>query len=151
MGWGRLDLEADRWTAFAETWRFSGEDWTGATLLAQVRLYNDAPGSALIDLTTVTSSSAEGLRIIYAGTDTVGNHVTAGRLPAVPDGMPESDSLALTLIGIRINETTMEAMPFSGERGGDGVFVWDLHVTPAGGLKQKVLGGRFIVQAGATQ
>lgn len=151
MDWGVLDVDADRWTPFVETWQFEGEDWTGATFAMQVRLFNDAPGDPLLSLETVTTAAAEGVRLVYAGTATVDAHIAAGRLNEVPEGLASEDSLALSLVGVRINETSMEAMPFPGERGDNATLAWDLHVTPAGGLKSKLLGGHFTVLSGATQ
>jgi len=151
MDWGKLDLAADRWTAFIETWEFQEEDLTDATFAMQVRLIKDASGAPLVDLATVVSSSSEGVRLIYGGTDTVANHITAGRIDAAPDGYEATDSLALSLLGVRINETTMEGLPLPAERGDDLNLEWDLHITPSGGLKQKYLGGTFTVRAGATE
>ena len=151
MDWGMLDIDSDRWTAFEETWEFQGEDFTGAVFSAQVRQTNDATGLPLIDLATVLSASAQGLRIICAGSATVSAHIAAGRLSEVPEGLTGASLLALSQVGVRINEATMEALPIAGERGADLILAWDLHVTPSGGLKRKYLGGRFTVLAGATQ
>lgn len=123
---GILDLYADRWTAFVATLEFDGVNWTGATFLMQVRLLPDNPNSPLITLPTVSTASAEGVRIIS---------VVAG----------------VTTVGIRINETTMEAMPAATSLGDDATFFWDMHVTPAGGVKQRYLAGKFIVRAGVVQ
>jgi len=57
----------------------------------------------------------------------------------------------LSLVRLRINETTMEALPLPGERGNDLEYAWDLHVTPSGGIKDKYLGGKFTIRAGVTQ
>lgn len=148
---GHLPLGADRWTPFVATFRFVGVDLTGAVLASQVRLYKDAPGDPLVDLAQVTTAAAEGVRIIYAGSDTVANHIAAGRLTAAPTGYVDADTLALSLIGMRINETTMEGLPPGGRAGSDVELVWDLHITPSGGLKGKWLYGPFTVRAGVTQ
>lgn len=148
---GRYDIGADRWVACIRTLTFLGLDFTGADFAMQVRSVADATGSPLVDLTTVTTSSAEGVRLIYAGTDTVANHITAGRLTAVPDGYVSTDSVALSQVGIRINETTMEALPFPEERGEDSALAWDMLITPSGGIKDKYIGGKFTVRAGVTQ
>jgi hypothetical protein len=146
-----VDIAAPRWTAFLTTIRILGFNFTGATFGLQVRLYYDAPGTPLVDLTTVTLSTAEGVRLDYGGTATVDAHIAAGRLNDIPDGMVGTDTLVLSLLGVRINETTMEGLPFPDERGNNIDLVWDLHITPSGGIKQKYIGGKFIVEPGATQ
>lgn len=148
---GRYDIAADRWVACIRTMTFVGYDFTDAVFAMQVRLTGDAGGSPLIDLATVTTSSAEGVRLIYGGTDTIANHITAGRLSGVPSGYESTDSVALSHVGIRINETTMEGLPFPSERGDNAELAWDMHITPSGGIKDKWIGGKFTVRAGVTQ
>ena len=148
---GKLDLAGGRWVPFVCTLRMKGVNLTGADYRMQIRLTFDALGAALIDIGAVATAAEQGVRLIYGGTDTITNHVTAGRLASIPAGSLGSASLALSLVGIRINETVMEAMPFPGERGQDAILAWDIHITPAGGIKQKYLGGIFTVEAGATQ
>lgn len=127
---GRLPLNGDRWTAFVRTLTFTGIDLTGATFAMQVRLKPDTPGAPLVDLATVTSASAEGVRLISVtgtGADVV------------------------SLVGIRINETTMESLPAADEVGNDTPLAWDMHITPASGIKEKYLYGPFNVRGGVTQ
>lgn len=147
----RYDIGADRWVACIRSFAFLNFDFTGATFVGQVRLTPDATGSPLVDLATVTLSTAEGIRLIYAGTDTVAAHIAAGRLTAVPSGYASGDNLLLSQLGLRINETTMEGLPFPAERGDDAVLAWDMHITPSGGTKDKYIGGVFTVRAGVTQ
>jgi hypothetical protein len=131
---GRLALSADRWTAFVASLTFRKDgadvDLSGAAMRLQIRTRPDAAGSALIDLGVVGTSSAQGIRIFD---------------PVVVDGHDT------TTIGIRVNETTMEGLPFPADRGADLKLFWDLHVTPAGGLKQRWMAGDFIVRAGVTE
>jgi hypothetical protein len=150
---GRYDIAADRWVACIRTFTFRGVDFTGATFAAQVRVLPDAGGSPLVNLATVGSLAAEGISLIYGGTDTITNHITAGRLLEVPDGYVAGDSLALSEVGFRINETTMEGLPMPpSEDSGDAMpLAWDMHITPSGGIKDKYLGGTFTVRAGVTQ
>lgn len=149
---GRLPIAGDRWTALTRTLRFIGIDWTGATFAMQVRDRKDG-GYLRADLDTVGSASAEGVRLIYAGEDTVANHLAAGRITQdrVPAGMQPTDNLTLSLVGIRINETTMEAMTPATEIGDDASAWWDLHVTPSGGIKDLYLHGTFTIRAGVTE
>lgn len=147
----RYNIGADRWVACIRSFSFIGVDFTDAVFAAQVRLTGDAIGSPLVDLATVGSGASEGVYLTYGGTDTIANHIAAGRLYEVPDGYQSTDSVALSVVGLRINETTMEGLPFPGERGDDAELVWDMHITPSGGIKDKWIGGDFIVRAGATQ
>ena len=64
---------------------------------AQVRLGGDVPGAPLVDLQTVANGNAEGLRLVDVTTD-------AGGLPT-------------SHVEMVINETTIEALPYSGELG----------------------------------
>lgn len=147
----RIDIQADRWVACIRTFAFVDYDFTDAVFAAQVRVTLDAPGSALITLGTVSSASAEGVRLIYAGSDTVLNHIAAGRLPEAPPELEDSDTVTVSHVGLRINETTMEALFLPSETGDDLTLAWDMHITPSGGIKDKYAGGSFIVRAGVTQ
>ena len=126
----RLTLSADRWTPFVRTMAFEGDDLTGADFRMQVRLYPNAPGEPEVDLLTVSTLAAEGIKLV---------------------GVTGTGDAAVSTISIRINETTIEGLPFPGEPGTDTTLSWDLIVTPAGGLKERWLFGDFIVQAGVTQ
>lgn len=148
---GRLDIAADRWVACVRTLAFIGVSLLGATYAAHVRLKPDVPGTPLIALTTTAGAGDEGIRTVYTGTDTVTNHIAAGRLSEIPEGMTGASNLTLSLVAIQILEATMEGLPFPDERGEDPVFYWDLHITPSGGVKDKYLGGMFVVRAGVTQ
>jgi hypothetical protein len=160
----RVDINADRWVACIRYLSFIGIDLTGATFAVQVRQVPDAGGSPLANLSTTTSSSAEGVKLFYAGTDTLTAHIAAGRLEELPDAINPAtgnqyaggDSVALSWVRIRVNETTMESLPFpdeinQGDRGGSVLLAWDMHITPSGGTKDKYAGGNFLVRAGATE
>ncbi len=164
-----IDIRADRWVACIRSLAFVGYNFTGATFLAQVRRIPDLAGSPLVDLATQTSAAVEGVRLIYGGTDTIANHATAGNLstgerdalltvinPLTALPYVTTDTVVLSRIGIRINEVTMEGLPFpetigEGERGNIVKLVWDMHITPSSGTKDKYAGGAFIVEGGATQ
>lgn len=154
-----VELIADRWTPFTERLEVQGISLAGATLAAAIRMHPDAPGSPLVALAGGVSAGAEGVRLFYAGTDTVANHLAAARLSVVPEDMAGGDSLALTLIDIRVNEATMEnsaSIPFPGsgapgERGDDVELHWDMHITPSGGVKQVWFRGPFRVVGGDVQ
>jgi len=147
---GRYDINADRWVACVRTFTFVGKDFTGATFNSEIRLTKDATGAALVTLTNA-AAGAQGLRVVAVYTDTVANHIANGHLNEVPPGYKLTDTVTLTEVALRVNEVTMESLPFPGERGNDATLQWDLHITPTGGLKDKYLGGDFVVRAGATQ
>ena len=134
---GTLPLSGGRFVPFTYEIDVRGMDLTGAALLAHVRLYKNAGGSPLVNLSQVNSAASEGVRLISVG---------------VAGGFTTSK------IGIRINETTMEGLPLSSTdplklhaQKPDVVLAWDMHVTPAGGLKFVLLEGSFTVKGGVTQ
>jgi len=147
---GRYDINADRWVACVRTFSFVALDLTGAHAFAQVRLKPDLGGAPLVSLIDA-AANAEGLNVLGVTTSTVADHIAAGRLSEVPPGYTLTDTVVLSQLQLRINETTMEGLPYPGERGDDATFAWDLQMTPTGGLKDKYLGGDFIVRAGVTQ
>jgi hypothetical protein len=126
----RLALVARR----NELCRFSivvtGIDLTGVDLRAQFRLRPDSPGAPLIQLNTVTSLAAEGLKL-----DSV---VTSGPQP-------------VSIIRGRINATTMTdatKVPYMGEVGDDTVLAWAMQWSISGDAQTRIYGD-FIVQASA--
>jgi hypothetical protein len=147
---GRYDITADRWVACIRTFSFVGLDFTGATFAAHVRLKPDVGGAPLVNLANA-ASNAEGLHLIGVYTSTIAAHIDAGRLSEVPPGHSLTDTVPLSQVGMRVNEVTMEGLPFPGERGDNATLAWDIHITPTGGIKDKYLGGDFVVVAGATQ
>ncbi|WP_375290416.1 hypothetical protein [Qipengyuania sp.] len=117
-------LRGARSTALIETIVIDGLDFTGATFRLEVRDRRNG-GSLRAGLDTVSSASAEGVRIVEVD--------TSGDLP-------------ITTVGIRINETTMEAMP-TGEPGEDVNIWWGMHITPAGGTKFLAYDSIFTIEA----
>lgn len=160
----KINLAGDRWVPFIRTLPIVNADLTDAVFAMHVRAVKDVTGTPLVALATVTTAAAEGVRLIDVTTATIAAHIAAGRLGEVPAGINPAtgaaylatDSVTVSRVGIRINELTMEGLPFPGsgvvgERGDDVVLAWDMHVTPAGGTKDKFFGGGFTVRAGTTQ
>lgn len=155
---GLYNIGADRWVACIRVFALLGVNLTGAAFAAQVRVRPDASGAALVSLVTQTTD-VQGVRLLYGGTDTIANHITAGRLASAPEVInpatgelfTDADSVALSQLRLRIDETTMEGLPEPAETGGDVELAWDMHITPSGGLKDKYIGGTFTVRAGVTQ
>jgi hypothetical protein len=161
----RRDISADRWVACIRLLPFVNADFTDAAFLMHVRQTPDVSGTALATLTTQTTEAAEGIKLHDVAASTITAHRTAGRLgqtepqginPATAGAYADSDSVTVSRLRIRINETTMEAMPFpgsgdTGERGDDVVLWYDIHITPSGGTKDRYVFGTFTVRAGTTQ
>lgn len=131
-----VPMAARRWEPCVRTIRIHGLDLApiknttaagGQDLLMQVRLAPDTPGDPLINLPLVATTNTEGLRV----TDVT-----------VADGVPVST------IELRINEPTMEGLPFEGEVGDPASFAYGLQVTFAN-LKKTRMEGQFVVLPGA--
>ena len=82
----RLALSARRFELRTLTIRVTGLDLTGAALAMQVRLYPDTPGTPILDLPTVTTAAAEGLKL---------------------DGVTVENGVPVSTITLRINKSTM--------------------------------------------
>lgn len=123
---GRYPIEAARHTPFDDPLTFRGIDLTGAVMKAQVRVEKDG-GEIKADLDTVLTPETEGLYLVSAG---------------LVDGVMTSE------VRMWIDEATMKAMTPAPDQGEDVILYWDLHITPAGGVKQVYLYGTFTVLAG---
>jgi hypothetical protein len=123
----RRDIEAARNVPFGLTWEFlngaSPFNLTGYTGAMQVRLYEGAAGSPLINLVNVATNT-EGVRIY--GTD--------GE------------------VQVMINEATLAAMPGQGtpEAGSAQTFHYDLVLTDTAGRQERWLYGTFTLRPGVT-
>lgn len=123
-------LRGARSAALIETIVIDGLDLSGATFRLEVRDRRDG-GDLRAALDTVSSASAQGVRVVDVD--------TSGDLP-------------VSTLGIRINETTMEAMPAAPEPGDDVTIWWGMHITPDTGLypgtvKFLAFDGIFTVEA----
>lgn len=159
----RIDLFADRGVAFSHAITRVGINWTGATFSCQIRLYEDAPGTPIVSLTT-----GAGVFLTYGGSALVSAHISAGRLPAdiynyvnPTTGVKyvAGDSVALSVVLLGISGATMKGtptglIPYPGERGDDLVLAWDLLVDADGassGEATKEFYGNFTVRGTVTQ
>lgn len=123
-----VTLTARRNATFAEEYDFTDEtgaaiDLTGCTATMQVRLYGNAPGSALITLPSVT----RGIEGVWVSDPANGK------------------------ITVQINESTLAAMPSNGTPGAADVFAYDLMVTWSDGHTDCFIEGRFILNPGVTR
>jgi hypothetical protein len=130
---GTLALTVQRGTPFVYRIDFPGLDLTTAGLAAQVRLYRDQPGAALISL-GAAQPLAEGLSVETASD---------------ADGVPTST------LQIRINETTIEQLlpfPQNGLEPAQPVeLAWDLHLTISPVGKRRWIEGPFTISPGVTR
>ncbi len=126
---GEQDITAERYATAEYDLAIAGIDLTGAAMHLQVR---DAwNGSAvLIDLTDVATVGDEGIAVASVVTTS---------------GVPTS------LIKVVIDAATMDTVPAASPVYGDLDAVWDLHITPAGGVRHVYYRGKFTVRGGSTR
>lgn len=141
-----LDIIADRRVDLNEEFTFLALDYTGSSFFMQVRPTRDTSGTPLLDLST----SGGNFSIFYAGTDTIANHISAGRLSEVPDGYTSGESLAISIVHLGIGFAAMSSLPFPEERGDDTILYYDIIRDPTSGSNEVVVRGKFIVRAGVT-
>lgn len=146
-------IYGDRGVNLDETIPIVGRDFTGATYRCQVRLTPDAPGSALISPV---------ISLTYGGTDTVANHIAAGRInakieeyvnPATNTNYAPGDSVPLSLVHVHVDNSLMKApdVPAAIPLGDDVTLAWDLLITPSGGSEDKWVAGGFVVRGTVVQ
>lgn len=118
-------LRGARSAALIETIVIDGLDLTDAEFRLEVRDRRDG-GDLRAALDTVATASAQGVRVV---------------------DVDSSGALPVTTLGIRINETVMEAMPAAPEPGDDVTLWWGMHITPDGGTKFLAFDGPFTIEA----
>jgi len=119
---GYLRLEVDRYVQTHHELAFRGFDLTGTGLLMQVRLYRDAPGAPLRELTIGGGLTL--LSVTWAGT------------------VPTST--------LRVSFAA-NIFPFAADRSADLVLAHDLLAAPPGRDAEPWLAGDLIVLGGVTQ
>jgi len=124
----QVAIAADRYTPCVRTITFRGLDLTGVALRMQVRLVADTPGLPLVDLSNVSNAQAQGIKLV---------------------SVSNVDNLPTSVIQIRINETTIEGLPYAGELGNTTDLAYDLQGT-LGGDKRVLMAGAFAIAAGVT-
>jgi hypothetical protein len=145
----KIDLRADRRVPFVRIFAFVDFDFTGASFKMEIRDYPDASGSARITLNTV-SSEVQGVRLLYGASDTVQDHILAGRLTAIPPGLQLTTPVFVSQVKVRIDKANVTALPEPAELGDDIDLAYDLHITPSGGDEDVYASGLFTVVAGVT-
>lgn len=134
MRTAKISIEAAKRAPFDDTIPVMAIDYTGAVLAMEIR---NEPGDQGDPLATLGASvgGGQGLSLEWD--------------PDYPDPETEIPDGA-TIIRIRINETTLEGLPYASDPAADRRFYYDLHLTPAGGKKFVFCAGAFVVSPGVT-
>jgi hypothetical protein len=98
--------------------RVIGPNLTGVSVRAQVRIERDTPGAPLVALELVTNGNAEGIRLASA---------------TLVDGRWIND------LRVRLNKSTRQALPYSGELGDATALRWALAIAGRTRIDGKVL------------
>jgi hypothetical protein len=121
-----VDLIAHRGVVFADVTAFDGFDYSDAAFTMEIRRYGDASGEPLVALAKA-GPTAQGISCTVA---------TVGPFP-------------VSTVTIRINETTIEGLPFTSPRGGDWAGKYALDIAGGGHPKLRRMEGAFTVRASA--
>ena len=156
-----INISADRWVMCRRNFAFVGYDFTSAAFKMQIATIKDV-ATALLTLTTQTTD-VQGIRVSYAGTDTITNLLTNGWLaqsdvdallatknPATGVDYVMSDSILLSVVALRIDDATMNGLAMDTD-GGDVTCYYDMQITPSGGDQDVYMKGTFTILAGVTQ
>ena len=122
----RLALVARRNEIARFTIAVTGIDLTGVAMAMQVRLARGVPGTPLIQLGTVTTLAAEGLKL---------------------DSVSTVNGLPVSVIKGRINQATMAdatKVPFAGELGADTVLAYAMQWTQNGDTNTRIEGSLIV-------
>lgn len=124
----KLDVSAYKRVPWSYTFAIAGFDYSDAAFALQVRQH---PGDTSTPILTAT--------------------LTAEFVPvfSYPDRRQQIVTTA-TLITATIAETALEAIALASDPEKPLELVYDLHMTPDGGVKQVVVGGAFLVWPGVT-
>lgn len=128
-----LPIVVPKRVPFDDTIVFIGADYSDATFAMHVREEEGDTGTPIITLGDVSGS--EGISATFDDEYTD----------------PETEEpVEATIFRIRILEATLEALPLGADTSEDVELVYDLHVTPAGGVKFILCEGPFLVTPGST-
>lgn len=148
-----IDIVADRRVPSTGVFTFLDIDLTASALKVEVRLAKDTTVTPLIE-----GSIPDTLGIGFCGTDTIANHITAGRLsaeiyaqinPATGVAYVPADSVLLSQM---VTFFDSSGFPIAEETGDDLTCYYDIIRTPPGGspIDELLMRGKFIVRAGVT-
>lgn len=131
MGAAQLDIAAFKRVPFADNVVIVGPDLSAAAFAMQIRQHWGDSGTAL--LTPTLSATYDPAYVYYDPR----RKITVGPVPA-------------TIVTIAIAEADIEALPLAAEEEKPLDLVYDLHVTPVGGVKLVLIAGAFIIYPGST-
>lgn len=117
---------AQRGVPFIDRTAYLGFDYREATFTVEVRRYRDQSGTPLLALTNATAN-AQGVSVEYR----------------------EVDGVPLSIVQTRINETSVEGLPFTSPRGGNVELQFAQDIAGGGHIKQRRQQGPLIVEASA--
>ena len=129
-----LNIAAFKRVPFVDSVAILGPNYTGAAFAMHIRNHNGDTGTPLVSLATAAAGT-QGISVTYDA---------AYAYNDVGDTAPASKIL------IQIDEATLEALSLNNPTEKPVVLAYDLHVTPAGGVKRVELFGQFIINPGAT-
>lgn len=129
-----LNIVAFKRVPFVDDVVILGPDYTGAAFAMHIRSRNGDTGTPLISLSNA-SAGTQGISVTY---DASYIYNDAG------------DEAPASLILIQIDEATLEALSLNNPTEKPVDLVYDLHVTPSGGVKRVELYGQFTIYPGAT-
>lgn len=129
-----LNIVAFKRVPFVDDVVILGPDYTGAAFAMHIRSRNGDTGTPLISLSNA-SAGTQGISVTY---DASYIYNEAG------------DEAPASLILIQIDEATLEALSLNNPTEKPVDLVYDLHVTPSGGVKRVELYGQFTIYPGAT-
>lgn len=130
----QIDIIAPKRVPFDNNIVEMGVDYSGATAAMEIRAAPGDQGAPLVSL-GMSSSGGQGLTIDFDD--------------AWPDPVDDEPADA-TIVGIIINETTLEGLAYGADPEADVTLFYDIHIDPAGGKKFMFARGRFVVSPGVT-
>lgn len=134
MQTGSISIRANKRVPFDDDIVLLGVNYSAAAFAMEIRNEPGDQGAALVTLGT-TAAPAQGISCAY----------NAGFVD------PETGVVVgASLIRIRINEATLEGLPYDSDPAEPRTYYYDLHVTPSGGKKYVFCAGSFVVQPGVT-
>ncbi|UPT53061.1 hypothetical protein [Synechococcus phage Yong-M3-232] len=130
----QINLKADKRVPFDVKIPEMGVNYSGATLLCEIRQFPGDQGAPLVSL-SVASPPSEGISVTYD--------------PDYPDPEGQLPNGA-SIVRLIVSEATLEALPYSGDASKLVELNYDIHITPSGGTKFIFCAGKFIIDPGVT-
>ena len=131
-----LDIAAFKRVPFDDDVAIIGEELTGATFSMHIRAHLGDTATALVSLGNASPPS-QGISVTY---NPAYQWQEGAELLTAP----------ASLIRIRIDEATLEALALGTPYDEPVELYYDLHTTPVGGTKRVQFGGKFILYPGVT-